>query len=67
MNKQKFKSILALNGETQKSLAEYLKISETTLSLKISGRADFSRVEIKEIKEKFNLTANDLDEIFFNQ
>ena len=65
MNKQKFKSILALNGETQKSLAEYLKMSETTLSLKISGRTEFSRVEIKNIKEKFNLTANDLDEIFF--
>ncbi len=66
MNKQKFKSILALNGETQKSLAEYLKMSETTLSLKIAGRTEFSRVEIKNIKEKFNLTANELDEIFFN-
>lgn len=68
MNTQKLKSIIVLNGETQRSLAEYLGITENTLSAKINGYkgADFSQTEIFKIKEKYNLDSKQLDEIFFD-
>lgn len=68
MNKQKLRAVLALQGDTQRSLAEYLGISENRLSNKINGTggADFNQTEIMLIKEKFGLSSEQLDEIFFN-
>lgn len=68
MDKNKFRSILALNGDTQGSLAEYLKISQNRVSAKINGYrgADFSRSEIELIKKRYNLTSDQIDSIFFS-
>ena len=68
MNKNKLKSILALHGDTQAVLAEYLGLSENRLSAKINGYrgADFTRIELANMKKKYNLDSNEIDSIFFD-
>lgn len=67
MNKRELRSILARQGDRQIDLAKYLCISEQTLSKKINERegAEFSQTEIRQIKEKYNLNAAQVDDIFF--
>lgn len=68
MDKQKLRAVLALHGYTQRTLAEYLGLSENRLSNKINGTggADFTQTEILLIKDKFGLSSEQLDKIFFN-
>ena len=40
-------------------------MSETTLSAKINGKAEFTRNEIASIKERYNLNPKEIDNIFF--
>lgn len=68
MDGRKLKSILILNGESQKDLANVLELSPTTVSYKINeskGR-EFTQSEIRKIKEHYDLSAEDINEIFFN-
>ena len=67
MNSNILKSKIKLNRDTQESLAEYLGITNPTLSLKINGKSDFLRTEIQLIKQRYNLTPDEIDTIFFNQ
>jgi len=69
MNKNKLKSILALHGDTQAVLAEYLNISDNRLSAKINGYrgADFNRKEIAAIRRRYELDADQIDSIFFGE
>jgi hypothetical protein len=66
MNTELLKSIIVLNKDTQGELANYLDITQGTLSFKITGKTDFTRSEIKMIKDRYNLTAEQVNEIFFN-
>lgn len=67
MDKNKLKSKMILNGDTGSDLAEYLSISRTTLSSKMNNNgSEFTQGEILKIKEKYNLTGNEIDEIFFS-
>ncbi|MBP1046439.1 XRE family transcriptional regulator [Enterococcus sp. BWM-S5] len=68
MNKIKLKSVIVLNNDTQNSLAASIGISPQTLSSKINERqgSEFTQTEIKTIKEKYSLSAEEVDEIFFN-
>ncbi|MTD37674.1 XRE family transcriptional regulator [Erwinia sp. CPCC 100877] len=68
MDKKKLKSIIVLNGDTQNSLAETIGISPQTLSSKINERqgSEFTQTEIKVIKKRYNLTPEEVDQIFFN-
>lgn len=63
----KLKSKMALNGDNGGDLAKYLQISRTTLSAKMNetNGAEFTQNEICRIKEKYSLTSNEVDEIFF--
>lgn len=67
MDVNKLKSKMALNGDTGGDLAKYLQISRTTLSAKMNetNGAEFTQNEIYKIKEKYSLTSNEVDEIFF--
>ena len=65
MNENELRAVIARNGETAKRLAEYLDMAEGTLSAKIRGTQDFWLHEIKQIKEHYNLTNDELDAIFF--
>ena len=68
MNKNKFESIMKLHGDTGTSLANYLGMARRTFSLKINETdgAEFTQGEIFAIKEKYNLTPEDVVSIFFN-
>ena len=69
MNKNLLRSIMALHGDSDTTLAEYLLISRSRFSAKINetGGAEFNKGEITKIKQKYNLTAEQVDEIFFSQ
>lgn len=67
MNKNKLISVMKLHGDTQESLAEVIGISLSRLNAKINetGGAEFTMGEIRIIKIRYNLTSQEVDEIFF--
>lgn len=69
VNKKKLRILLISNSENQGILAEYLGISQQTLSKKINekGGSEFNQTEIRLIKDKYKLDAKEIDEIFFSQ
>ncbi len=68
MDIKKLKSKMALYGDNGGDLANYLNISRTTLSSKMNetNGAEFVQGEIQKIKERYSLTSEEVDEIFFN-
>lgn len=66
MNTNLLKAKMKLNDDTQQELADYLGIVISTVSFKISGKQPFNADEIRKIKVRYNLTAEEIDEIFFN-
>ena len=67
MNLHMMKSIMALHGDTIKDLAEYLGIHPNSVSNKINENgSEFKQGEIALIKARYNLTADQVDNIFFN-
>lgn len=66
INKNLLKSKMALYGDNNETLAEALGISPQRLSAKINGtnNAEFTQSEIQIIKERYNLTDNEVVEIF---
>lgn len=67
MNKNLLKSKMALHGDTSGVLAEYLGITQNTFSLKLNGVAVFTQPEIQKIKYKYDLTSEEIDQIFFGR
>ena len=66
MNKAALRSIMILNGDTNKDLAEYLGISEQSVSNKANENGtEFKQGEISLIKKRYNLSAEQLEDIFF--
>ena len=66
MNKTALRIKMIENGDTGITLSKALGISETTLSAKINGKAEFTRSEIVKIKIRYKLTPEEVDNIFFN-
>lgn len=67
MNGTMLKSVMVLNGDTIRDLAEYLRITPQSVSDKINERrTEFKQGEIAMIKERYNLSADQIDSIFFN-
>lgn len=69
MNKRILKSKMELFGDTGKELSEYLKISRSRLSSKMNktGGAEFTQGEIMAIKERYKLTVEEVNDIFFSK
>lgn len=66
MNKELLRSIMVLHGDTNKTLADYLSITEQSLCNKINENGtEFKQGEIKRIKIRYNLTSDQVDLIFF--
>ena len=67
MNIRLYKSTMALYGDTNASIAEYLEITPQTASAKANGTngAEFSQGEIAKLKSRGNLKPKDIDAIFF--
>lgn len=68
MNKLQLKSQMILHGDTLASLSSHLDISPQRLSAKINEYkgAEFTQREILKIKERYNLSAEEIELIFFN-
>lgn len=66
MNTNRLKAKIVENGDTQTNLATALGISLSNLNDKINGKADFRQNEIAAIKSRYQLTADDVDAIFFS-
>lgn len=68
MNKNLLESVMKLHGDTGGMLAEYLHIARSTFSAKINetNGAEFTQNEIRIIKEKYNLSAEQINDIFFD-
>jgi hypothetical protein len=60
---------MKLFGDTQESLSEALGLSLTRTNAKINGtnEAEFTQSEITAIKIRYNLTAEEVDEIFLSE
>lgn len=67
MNKNLLRSIMALHGDNDTTLAEFLLISRSRFSAKINetNGAEFTKREITKIKEKYELTWEQVIDIFF--
>lgn len=68
MNTTLLKSKMVLYGDNNTTLGKALNIAYQTVSAKINNTngAEFTQGEITKIKERYNLTPNEIDEIFFN-
>lgn len=66
MNAKLFRSVMVLHGDTNASLAEFLGITEQSVSNKINENGtEFKQGEIAKIKARYNLDSDQVDRIFF--
>jgi len=67
MNTNMIKSKMKLFGDTNANLANEIGISAPRLSAKINGAngAEFTQSEIDKIKNRYKLTPDEVNEIFF--
>ena len=67
MNKNKLRAVMVENNDTCETLAEFLGISIGAFSRKLNERsnAGFTQPEIIKMKERYGLTAYQIDSIFF--
>ena len=69
MDKKRLEAAMKMYGDTGGTLAEALGIGRGTFSMKINEKngAEFTQGEIAKIKERYGLSAWDIDNIFFAQ
>lgn len=67
MNKNLLVSKMKLYGDTNATLASAIGISAQRFSAKLNGYqgAEFNQGEIQKIRERYNLTDNEIVHIFF--
>lgn len=67
MNSQMLRSIMILHGDTNKDLAKLIGKTEQSVSNKMNEKGtEFTQGEIAKIKTKYNLTAEEVEAIFFS-
>lgn len=66
MNTKLLKAKIVEHGDTQAQLAVALGISASNLNDKINGKKSFRQNEISVIKTRYHLTADEVDNIFFD-
>lgn len=69
IDKNKLRTIMAEHKDNRKTLAEYLNISESTLSNKMNERKTytFNLAEIRKMVARYHMTSDQIIEVFFNQ
>ena len=67
MNKNLLRYKMALLGDTCKALGAFLGLSPSSFSAKLNGwrGAEFTQNEIRKIRDRYSLTAEETVEIFF--
>lgn len=67
MNAKLFRSFMVLFDETNKTLADFLNLSEQSVCNKINENGtEFKQGEISKIKSRWGLSAEQVNDIFFN-
>lgn len=67
MNSAKLRSIMVLHGDKVSDLAKLLNRTEQTIYNKLSeDGTEFTQGEIAKIKDRYHLTMEEVDAIFFN-
>jgi hypothetical protein len=69
MDTARLKSVIVLHGDTNAILANAIGVAPQTFSAKINEKngAEFTQGEISKIKERYNLTPDEIDLIFFRE
>ena len=68
MNSKLLRSLMALHGDTNASLARFLGITEQSVCNKINENGtEFKLNEITKIKVKYDLDADMVDRVFFDK
>ncbi len=65
MNSLEMKVAMKRNEDTQEKLAEALGLQISGVSARINGHIDFRTSEIEKIRERYNLSDDELVKIFF--
>ena len=65
MNSLEMKVAMKRNEDTQEKLAEALGIKISGISARINGHIDFRISEVEKIRDRYNLSNEDLVNIFF--
>lgn len=66
MGRNTIRSAMAMRGDTQKSLARYLGIAESTMSQKINGKREFSVREAVMIADRYGMTVEEMEDAFLD-
>lgn len=67
MNVNLLKSKMALKGEAQIDLAKAMGITKASMSVKMQGKNPFKLEEIKFIAKRYDLTNDEIVDIFVNE
>ena len=65
MNTRLLKGKIAEHGDTQAELAAAIGISPSNFNDKLNGKVSFRQNEIAAIRQRYHLTAEEVDLIFF--
>ena len=65
MDKNLLRFFMGKHGDNQETLANAINMSQSALSERINGKIDFRKKEIEAIRTRYELTAEDLQAIFF--
>lgn len=65
MNKNLFRAKMITNNDSVEELAKALDVTKVTLYSRLNGTSQFSCKDVGVIKKRYNLTAEELDTIFF--
>lgn len=63
--KSRLKEVMLIFDDSFGELAKYLDLSYQSLNKKLNNHVDFKRGEIRKIKERYKLDAEQIDYIFF--
>ncbi|MBR6875497.1 MAG: hypothetical protein IKN00_04320 [Bacteroidales bacterium] len=65
MNKDLLRSVIVAHGDNMGKLAEAMGMQQSALSNRINGLVEFRQSEINFIRHRYNLTPEQMQDIFF--
>ena len=65
MNERLLKAKMAYYGDSKSSLSKYLGMANVTLANKMNSTSEFTQSEIKKIIDRYHLSPDEVEQIFF--
>lgn len=65
MNMKLLRSQMLMHDDTQVKLAEALGLPQSAISMRMTGKIDFRQNEMEAIRKRYQLTPDQVVEIFF--